>query len=82
MSTQTIGEVIADCRQRFGIGQAQLAAEADLPIDQLRRFETGLERPTSAEIELLACALERACGKPSEARRMLLGRARGEVAGG
>ena len=72
MSVQTVGEAIAECRERFGIARVELAAHAELPVDQLRRFEAGLERPLPAEVELLARGFERASRSPAEARRALL----------
>ena len=75
MEAQDVGQAIAECRGRFGVTREALAAEAGIPIDQLRRFEEGLERPTPAEIELLARGFEAASGQPFDARRMLLERA-------
>ena len=63
---------IVECRRRFGITQEALAAEAGLPIDQLRCFEAGSEQPVAGELEVLAGAFEKLAARPSEARRMLL----------
>ncbi len=63
---------IVKCRRRFGITQEALAAEAGIPIDQLKRFEARRERPAAGELEVLAGAFEKLAARPSEARRMLL----------
>ena len=63
---------IVGCRKRVGITQEELAAEAGLPIDQLRCFEAGSERPAAGELAVLAGAFEKLSARPSEARRMLL----------
>jgi len=72
MKGQDFSRAIPACRRRFEVTRVALAAEAGLPIDQLRRFEAGLERPTWIEIELLARGFEAASGRPFAARRMLL----------
>lgn len=74
MEAQDFSRAIPACRSRFGVTREALAAEAGLPIDQLRCFEAGLERPTWIEVELLACGFEVASGQPFDARRMLLER--------
>ena len=67
-----VGARLIECRRRFRITQEELAAEAGLPIDQLKRFEAGSERPAAGELEGLAGAFEKLSARPSEARRMLL----------
>ena len=79
MDGQDFSRAIPACRRRFEVTREALAAEAGLPIDQLRRFEAGLERPTCIELELLARGFEAMSGRPFGARRMLLERA--DVAG-
>ena len=74
MEAQDFSRAIPACRSRFGVTREALAAEAGLPIDQLRCFEEGLQRPTWIEIELLARGFEAASGRPFDARRMLLER--------
>ena len=80
MSTQVSAHIV-ECRRRFGITQEELAAEAGLPIDQLRCIEAGSERPAGGELEVLAGAFEKLAARPSEARRMLLEGASGPEPG-
>ncbi len=53
-----IGSMIAAARIETGLSTGELARKADVPLRQLRRYESGSERILASELLRVAAALE------------------------